>query len=1173
MELGRDTARALIRDRRLSMGLGQRELAAVSGVSERSLRDIEAGRVKRPRATTLQRLARALSFSDDDLGALLATARPGSRTKDPLRIGVLGPLSVSRDDARIDITSTVRRSLLGLLAIQPGQCVSREEIVDVLWGDRPPKTWRRLLQGYVGSLCGLLASGRQGMPVPITSVSGGYTLDPEAAYLDLVRFDELLGQAQAARTGGRALPAWELFDAALRCWRGSVLADADSRLRHHPVAVALNRRRTAAGLAFADLGLASGRYEETCVRLRELVTAEPLHEGLHARLITAMAGCGEQAAALRLYAEVRAGLVDDLGVDPGPELAAAHLRVLRQETADRHVVPADTVPAQLPLSARGFAGRTGEIEQLDTFLAAAGVQPAALPILVVSGTAGVGKTTLAVHWAHRVRDRFPDGQLYLNLRGFDATAGPVEPAEAIRTFLDALHVPMQRIPQDVDAQIGLYRSLLAGRRMLLLLDNARDVEQVRPLLPGTAGCLVVVTSRDQLSGLVAVEGAHPLSLGLLPAAEGREFLARRIGAERVAAEPEAVDAIVADCARLPLALAIVATRAVTNPHFALTALAGELRHSRGDLDIFHGGDSATHVRAVFSWSYRTLGDEAARLFRLLSLHPGPDIGAPTAARLANVPEERVRRLLAELVRSHLVSEHEPGRYSFHDLLRVYAAERDRDEDCDEERAAAVQRLYDHYLHSTDAAVRMLYPQLILLPASAPPPGTPPAGFDAPERALAWLRAEHVNLVAAITYAAEHGPRPAAWLLAGLLRGYLARSRHSVQRLAVTGAGLDAARATGDLYGQASLHLGTAHAHYSMSRPLQAIAHLERTLDLSRRVDWAKGQIAALINLGAVYGELGRLDDASGRLLDALDVLRRTGSQQHSEIIVLNNLGNIERNRGRLREAIDYLTLAYGIWRESELPGGSYAALCTIGQVYHDLGMLSRSAEHLREAISLTRRIGDYLNEVDSLAALSRVRHDTGHFAEALELARTALRLSEDSSCESVARNALAAACHSLGHHDEAVEHYLRGLRLARKSGVGYLESEALIGLSRVYVLLGDDGEADASARAALHIARKATFRIREGQARAALAEIHLNRDEIEEAAAQARQAIDLHRQSGHRLGLADALAQLGSATCRSRGVEAALPFWREALALFTDIGSPGAGRVRALLKAASTKAV
>ncbi|MEV4375885.1 tetratricopeptide repeat protein [Streptosporangium sp. NPDC049644] len=1168
MEPGRGTAGALIRDRRLSAGLGQRELAATAEVSERSLRDIEAGRVERPRAATLQRLARALSLSDDDLGALLATVRSSPRTGDLLHIGVLGPLSVSRNDARVDITSAMRRTLLGLLAIQPGQCVSREESIDVLWGDRPPKTWRRLLQGYVGSLCGLLASEGQGVPVPITSVSGGYTLDPEATHLDLVRFDELLGQAQTARTGGRPLPAWELFDGALRCWRGSVLADADSRLRHHPAAVALNRRRTAAGLAFADLGLAFGRYEETCVRLRELVTAEPLHEGLHARLITAMAGCGEQAAALRLYATIRAGLVEDLGVEPGPELAAAHLRVLRQETADRHVVAASAVPAQLPLSARGFSGRTGEIEQLDALLATAGAQPAALPILVVSGTPGVGKTTLAVHWAHRVRDRFPDGQLYLNLRGFDAAAGPVEPAEAIRAFLDALHVPVQRIPQDFDAQVGLYRSLLAGRRMLVLLDNARDVEQVRPLLPGTAGCLVVVTSRDQLSGLVAAEGAHPLSLGLLPIAEGREFLARRIGTERVAAEPEAVDAIIADCARLPLALAIVATRAVTNPRFALTTLAGELRHSRGGLDIFHSGDSATQVRAVFSWSYRTLGDEAARLFRLLSLHPGSDIGAPTAARLADVPEELVRQLLAELVRSHLVGEHEPGRYSFHDLLRVYAAERGRDEDCDEERTAAVQRLYDHYLHSTDAAVRMLYPQLILLPASAPPPGTP-AAFDGPERALAWLRAEHVNLVAAITYAAEHGPRPAAWLLAGLLRGYLARSRHSVQWLAVTGAGLNAARAMGDLYGQASLHLGTAHAHYSMSRPRQAIAHLEHTLDLSRRVGWARGQIVALINLGSVYGELGRLDDADSRLLDALDLLRRTGSQQHSEIIILNNLGNIERNRGRLREAVDYLTLAYDIWRESELPVGSCATLCTIGQVHHDLGMLSRSAEHLREAIGLARRIGDHVNEADSLAALSGVRHDTGHFAEALELARTALRLSEGASGESVARNALAAACHSLGHHDEAVEHYLRGLRLARKSGIGYLESEALIGLSRVYVLLGDDGAADASARAALHIAKRATFRIREGQARAALAEIHLNRDEIEEAAAQAGQAIDLHRRSGHRLGLANALAHLGSATWRSRGARAALPIWEEALALFAGIGSPGAGRVRALIEAAA----
>jgi len=341
--------------------------------------------------------------------------------------------------------------------------------------------------------------------------------------------------------------------------------------------------------------------------------------------------------------------------------------------------PDEPAPRQLPAAVPGFAGREPHLRQLDAlaFDPDTGDAPAtALVITAIDGMAGVGKTALAVHWAHRVADRFPDGQLYVNLRGFDPTGTVVSAAEAIRGFLDAFQIPAQRIPVGLDAQAALYRSLLAGRRMLIVLDNARDAEHVRPLLPGTPGCLVVVTSRNQLTGLVAAEGAHPLALDVLDRAGARELLTRRLGARRVAAEPEAVNEIIDRCARLPLTLALAAARAAARPQVPLTALAEQLRTTTGGgLAAFAVDDPATDVRAVFSWSYRTLTPEGARLFRVLGLHPGPDISAPAAASLAGIPVDRVDALLAELTRAHVLAEHAPGRYTFHDLLRAYATDR------------------------------------------------------------------------------------------------------------------------------------------------------------------------------------------------------------------------------------------------------------------------------------------------------------------------------------------------------------------------------------------------------------------------------------------------------------------------------------------------------------------
>jgi hypothetical protein len=469
-----------------------------------------------------------------------------------------------------------------------------------------------------------------------------------------------------------------------------------------------------------DLDLADGSQVDLAAELGELTGRYPLRESLWVRLLVVLERSGRPAEALDRYEAIRVRLAEELGTDPGPELQRVHTDLLAGRPpglpggvlpATARVVPATArvVPRQLPADTDMFTGRDAALKTLDRLLDDQDEStPRPVVISAIAGTAGIGKTALAVHWAHRVADRFPDGHLYVNLRGFDPSGSPMEPAEAVRGFLDALQVSPQGIPASLEAQAGLYRSLLAGRRMLVLLDNARDADQVAPLLPGAPGCLVLVTSRNQLPGLVAAAGAHPVALDLLSRDEAVQLLARRLSHDRVTAEPHATQELVTRCAGLPLALAIVAARAATHPEFPLAALADQLHEARDGLDGFDGGDTATDARAVFSCSYHSLGTPAARLFRLLGLHPGPDVTAGAAASLAGHPVAQVRPLLAELARAHLVVEHAPSRYAFHDLLRAYAGELAHTQDTGTDRRAATHRMLDHYLHTAHGADLLLY---------------------------------------------------------------------------------------------------------------------------------------------------------------------------------------------------------------------------------------------------------------------------------------------------------------------------------------------------------------------------------------------------------------------------------------------------------------------------------
>ncbi|SCL31869.1 NB-ARC domain-containing protein [Micromonospora rhizosphaerae] len=549
---------------------------------------------------------------------------------------------------------------------------------------------RHTLYVYIARLRGLIAAAAaaDGTVAAVVRRSRGYVLDVDPDRVDVHRFRRLVEQARDPHCPDTKRVA--LLRQALALWRGTPLADLPgdwaARVRE-----GLQQQRLDAVVCWAEAELRRGNAGDLVGPLTDLIAEHPLVEPLAALLMRALHSTGRTATALDCYVAMRRRLVDQVGMEPGAELQQLHRAILRgdldQASGWGRERSGHAVPAQLPLDVHGFAGRDTELCQLDAILTAAGEEPTTVAILALTGTAGVGKTALAMHWAHRVANRFPDGQLYVNLRGFDANSPATRPDEALRALLDALQVPPQRVPASLAAQVGLYRSLLADRRVLVVLDNASDADQVRPLLPGSPGCLVVVTSRNQLPGLVAAEGAHPLTLGLLSTDDARQMLARRLGPERVAAEPRSVDDIIARCAQLPLALAIVAARAATHPEFPLGMLVADLGDSSGGLEPFSGGDPSTDVRAVFSWSYRTLSPSAARLFRLLAVHPGPDIATTAAASLIGAPPGQVRPLLAELARAHLVTEHPAGRFAFHDLLRAYATELVEAVDADTDRSA------------------------------------------------------------------------------------------------------------------------------------------------------------------------------------------------------------------------------------------------------------------------------------------------------------------------------------------------------------------------------------------------------------------------------------------------------------------------------------------------------
>ncbi len=758
-------------------------------------------------------------------------------------------------------------------------------------------------------------------------------------------------------------------------------------------------------------------------------------------------------------------------------------------------VVAAVVPRELPADVGGFTGRGEQLAELDGLLDG---DARGVIIAEVSGTAGVGKTALAVRWAHRVTDRFPDGQLYVNLRGYDPDK-PLGPDEALEAFLRELGVDGSAIPPEVAQRAARYRSLLAGRRMLVLLDNANSVDQIRDLLPGTPSCVVVVTSRDMLPGLVARYGAHRVDLGLLPIADATALLRRLIG-RRVDAEADAAEALAHRCARLPLALRIAAELATSRPTAMLADLVAELHEQ--SLDRFAAGDDDyTAVRAVFSWSQRQLDDDAARAFALLGLHPGVDIDGPAAAALLDVPVGEARRLLDVLGRAHLVDARSLARFGMHDLLRAYAAEMGA-QLSEPQRHAARTRLFEHYLATASKIV------------------------DSSD-SRGWIDSERANLIAVAGAAASGWPALTIGLAVTLTR-YLDARAYYTEAQALAGMALDAARDMDDRAGEAVVLnlLGGVHyrvGHYRESRQLH-----DKALRLHRELGDRSGEGLALYGLGVVAWRSGQYADALRHIERALQLFREVGDRT-SEGHALYSLGVVELRLGRHDAALEHELAAVAVNRETGERTAEGRSLNNAGEVFLRLGRHDEAREHYEQSLQVTREIGNHAGESVALANLGSLAVQAGNLDEAMRYYEQALAISTYVGYRLGRADALRGigVVHGqLRRYDEAVDHLQQAVTLSGEIGEAATWTLALNDLGTVLHAAGRDNEAADAHLAALGLADRSADRYEQTRARQGLAaarDEHAARDQNVELSALGRagapaRADNLGEESGEKSG-------------------------------------------------------
>lgn len=889
---------------------------------------------------------------------------------------VLGPLMAAADGECRALPGK-ERALLAALLLQPGRIVPTESLIDVLWDTDPPTSARNTVQWHVKQLRRLL--GPQ-IAERIITRAPGYLIEVRPGELDLDNFSGLADRGRSAAKAGDWERAADLLAAALTLWCGDPLSGVPSQALRRSEVPRLTELRTQAQEARIEADLHAGRHQEVTAELRKLVATQPYRERTWAQLMLALYRSDRQGEALDAYRRARSALRDELGIEPGSELERLYQRILAGDpalTKDRASGPPNRVPRQLPAEVADFAGRATEIDELISALGASDPgRLGAVAICALTGPGGIGKTTLAIRVAHLVAERYPDGQLFVNLGGALAA---VPASEILARLLRDLGIPDAVIPAAEAERAARYRSLLAGRKMLVVLDDARDAGQVRPLLPGTGGSAVIVTSRGTLAG---VAGVKLTGLAPLDKDTSRTLLVAIVGERRTTADPEGTDGVLTSCGGLPLALRIAGSRLATRPEWTTGWLSALLASQQRRLAELTTGDLS--VQASLEVSYRALPADAARMFRLFGLTRLEEVSLDAVAALTGLPGSSAASAADVLLDVHLLETVAADRLTFHDLLRLYAAERAVAEESEENIRAALRRVFTWYLHSVHAAVAILGKLRQPFALTPLPAGVRPATFGDLTDALAWLSAERINLIAAVSHASSVGLDVISHQLARLLRGFLEWSGYWKDLVAVTETGLAAARISGDKAAAATLLNILGCAHWKLGQLDMAISHLRESLAVSREIGDRELQSMALTNLGHAESDAGMPASAIGRLTEALSTNREIGNLTF-EGYILHNLGHVYLATGDLDMGLEYLQKALEIRVSLHALNDQAATLHSIGDTLLRLARVEEAVEHLERALKISTANGMRYGEGLTLASLGDGLHALGKTAEARTL--------------------------------------------------------------------------------------------------------------------------------------------------------------------------------------------
>ncbi|WP_394614460.1 BTAD domain-containing putative transcriptional regulator [Lentzea sp. JNUCC 0626] len=1079
---------------------------------------------------------------------------------------VLGPLQVLLDGEPLLVRAGRQRALLVSLLLRAGTSVSVDELAGNVWGVDPPARARATLQTYVMRLRQLL-----GPSVPIKTVPDGYLIDVDEKHIDLLRFEPLIEQGEQARAAGNLQAASSAFATALGLWRGPALVDVPSEVLHRDEVPRLDERRLHVLERRVEVDLELGRHGELVAELSRLTSEHPLRERFWAQLMVALYRSGRQSEALAAYQRVSRLLGDQLGIDPGDELRRVHSQVLSGSidsvaaSSGAPVVaakPERVVPSQLPADIPDFVGRDEAVSLIVALLRTA----QGVPVVTLAGPPGVGKTALAVHAAHRMRADFADGQLYVNLRGY-APGPPLSAVDVLPRFLRALGTEPDQVPLDQDEQEAMFRSTLTGQRVLLLLDNASSAEQIRPLLPGSPGCAVLVTSRDTLRGLAVSHAASNVRLDVLDWHETKSLLAGILGADEVASQEDAALELASLCAHLPLALRIAAANLVSRPELSIADYVEELRAGNRLAALAVEGDERVAVHAAFDLSYTALKPELAQMFRLLSLVPGTDFTPEMAAALSGLTTQDARRRLDRLATANLISNHAPSRYQFHDLLRDYAAERLAFEEGRADSRLALRRLVDWAVRSVDNATAAMKSTLFRFPRPAPLDGVVPRPFSTSTEALTWLDVERANLVALVAHAVERDPENAPWQLADALRGYFYTQGLTAEWRETAKAGLVGARAPRDELGQLSMLSSLGTLYWVTGQHRNALGYYQQAIALQENIVLPEAEAAVLSNAGSVLIDLGELEHAADHLERALVIARQMGALQ----VLANalfNLGGVYMQLGHLARAAATFEEALEVGTRIDSWITQANSMRALGEVYAYRGEPELGASYFVRASDLyeraaARNFGHTQHEGMAITLIMR-----GRFEEAAVEAAAAMRIAQDlenvkSVCD--AKNLLGRALEGAGRYSEAASEHSAALAIAVETSYSWGVCSARRGLASSYRAVGRYDDAMEMASSALVEAGRSQFRQAEMEVLLVLGRTHLDTSDFAGALECALRAAAVSSDSGNRWVLGRALQLAGDASFALGDLVSARTQWASALDVFVAIGTPEASVVRAQL--------